>query len=92
VAYGLEITPNRLSQVESGEAFLRSLGVTGDLRVRHHGTYARLEVGLDQMERVRRSWVAVEAAFLELGFSSIELDPNGYRRGGLLALATLSPG
>ena len=91
VAYGLAITPERLSQVERGEDFLRGLGVTGDLRVRHHGDHARLEVRLDQMERVRSSWPAVEAAFLDLGFGAVELDPNGYRRGGLLALATPLP-
>jgi uncharacterized protein len=90
VAYGMAITPERLNQVEGGEAFLRDLGVTGDLRVRHHGDYARLEVRPDQMERVWHRWPAIEAAFLELGFSRVELDPNGYRRGGLLALATLS--
>ncbi|HEX6435297.1 MAG TPA: ATP-dependent sacrificial sulfur transferase LarE, partial [Gemmatimonadales bacterium] len=55
VAYGLAITPERLRQVEDGEAFLRSLGVTGDLRVRHHGVHARLEVTPDQMARVRLS-------------------------------------
>ena len=91
VLYGLEITPERLGQVEAGEAFLRSLGIEGDLRVRHHGARARLEVTPDQMERVRLSWLSIEAAFLELGFSAVELDPNGYRRGGLLALAP-SPG
>jgi uncharacterized protein len=90
VAYGLTITPERLSQVERGEAFLRGLGVTGDLRVRHHGARARLEVLPDQMERVRHSWGVVQEAFLQLGFSAVELDPNGYRRGGLLALATPS--
>jgi pyridinium-3,5-biscarboxylic acid mononucleotide sulfurtransferase len=91
VAYGLAITPERLDQVEGGEAFLRSVGVSGDLRVRHHGTHARIEVTPDQMERVRHSWAAIEDAFLALGFSAVELDPQGYRRGGLLALATPSP-
>lgn len=86
VAYGLEITPARLRQVEEGESFLRSLGVTGDLRVRHHGQKARLEVAPDQMERVRVHWARVDATFTELGFAEVELDPNGYRRGGLLAL------
>lgn len=90
VAYGLTITPERLRQVERGEAFLRSLGVTGDLRVRHHGRYARIEVRPDQIEYVRRSWPAVEATFVELGFTGVELDPNGYRRGGLLTLAAPS--
>jgi uncharacterized protein len=90
VAYGLTITAQRLSQVERGEAFLRGMGVTGDLRVRHHGDYARVEVRPDQIERLRLRWPAVEAAFLELGFTAVELDPKGYRRGGLLALTTPS--
>jgi uncharacterized protein len=91
VAYGLEITPERLTQVEQGESFLRTLGITGDLRVRHHGYRARIEVGVDQMERVRNSWNLIEARFARLGFVAVELDPRGYRRGGLLALAARSP-
>ena len=50
VQYGLEITPSRLQQVERAEALLRELGVTGDLRVRHHGDVARIEV--------EPSWIA----------------------------------
>jgi uncharacterized protein len=87
IAYGLAITPVRLRQVEQGESLLRSLGVQGDLRVRHHGERARVEVAPDQMERVREHWDTIGAAFTELGFSAVELDPRGYRRGGLLALA-----
>ena len=84
VAYGLAITPERLRQVEEGEAFLRELGITGDLRVRHHDARARLEVEPAQFERVRDAWAAVEARFAALGFAAVELDPRGYRRGGLL--------
>ncbi|HEY8196449.1 MAG TPA: ATP-dependent sacrificial sulfur transferase LarE [Gemmatimonadales bacterium] len=91
VLYGLEITPERLRQVEQGEAYLRSLGVSGDLRVRHHGGKARLEVAPDQMDRLRSSWDTIAAVFMELGFAAVELDPAGYRRGGLLALAPRSP-
>ena len=91
VLYGLEITPERLRQVEHGEAYLRSLGISGDLRVRHHGGKACLEVAPDQMERLRRSWDAIAAVFMELGFAAVELDPAGYRRGGLLAIAPRSP-
>jgi uncharacterized protein len=87
VVYGLQITPRRLRQVEDGEAYLRSLGITGDLRVRHHGDHARLEVSLDQMPHVREAWASVAAFFAALGFARVELDPAGYRRGGLLALA-----
>jgi len=85
--YGLEITPARLRQVEEGEAYLRSLGVAGDLRVRHHGRRARIEVSAAELERGREAWAAVTAFFGGLGFENVELDPAGYRRGSLLALA-----
>jgi uncharacterized protein len=91
VLYGLEITSERLRQVEKGESFLRSLGVRGDLRVRHHGEKARLEVVPDQMERIRANWKAIDDVFAELGFAAVELDPDGYRRGGLLAIAPRIP-
>jgi uncharacterized protein len=87
VLYGLGITAGRLRQVEQGEAYLRTLGVSGDLRVRHHGEKARLEVAPDQMDRLRTNWGTIQAFFANLGFDTVELDANGYRRGGLLALA-----
>jgi pyridinium-3,5-biscarboxylic acid mononucleotide sulfurtransferase len=91
IVYGLAVTPGRLRQVEQGELFLRSLGISGDLRVRHHGSRARIEVAPDQMERARAEWDRIERTLTQLGFSSVELDPEGYRRGGLLALAPQLP-
>ena len=90
VRYGISITPERLAQVEQGEAFLRGLGVAGDLRVRHLGESARIEVAPDELDRVRGAWDAVVGHFAALGFASVELDPRGYRRGSLLLLD--SPG
>jgi len=87
VVYGLQITPARLRQVEQGEVYLRSLGVTGDLRVRHHGDRARIEASPSEFDRIRGAWDAVRAHFRGLGIEEVELDPVGYRRGGLLALA-----
>ena len=87
VRYGLEITTERLRQVEEGEAFLRSLGVTGDLRVRHHGQHASVEVTEREMPLLRSRWDVVGRFFTELGFDDVELDERGYRRGRLLALA-----
>jgi uncharacterized protein len=77
--------------VERAEAYLRSLGVRGDLRVRHHGGKARLEVAPDQMDRLRMRWDTITAFFGELGFAAVELDPKGYHRGGLLAIVPRSP-
>jgi len=91
VRYGLEITSERLRQVEQGEAFLRSLGVTGDLRVRHLGPRATVEVAADQIDRLRVQWQSVDAAFGELGFTEVVLDPAGYRRGALLTIAPHTP-
>ena len=87
IRYGLPATRERLAQVEQGEAYLRSLGVTGDLRVRHHGATARLEIEPEQHERLRAGWDVVAAFFAALGFASVELDPRGYRRGSLLTVS-----
>jgi uncharacterized protein len=86
IRYGLEVTPARLQQVEAGEAFLRTLGVAGDLRVRHHDAAARIEVQPEAMPRVQAAWEQVETTFRQLGFAAVTLDPRGYRRGALLQL------
>ncbi|MGH7645254.1 MAG: ATP-dependent sacrificial sulfur transferase LarE [Gemmatimonadales bacterium] len=83
--YGLEITPERLRQVEQSEAYLRGLGVTGDLRVRHHGASARIEVEPRWIAWVEQRLDGISARLQGLGFAAVEVDPRGYRRGGLLA-------
>src|SRR6266853_5432390 len=87
VAYGIAITPGRLAQVEQGEAYLRELGVTGDLRLRHHGdrTGARIEVEPRWIPLVTARLTEVQEHLAGLGFAAVEVDPRGYRRGGLLA-------
>jgi pyridinium-3,5-biscarboxylic acid mononucleotide sulfurtransferase len=85
VAYGVRITSQRLAQVEQAEAYLRSHGVTGDLRVRHHGDRASIEVEPPWIEWVGARLPAVRDHFTALGFTVVEVDPRGYRRGSLLA-------
>lgn len=84
VRYGLQITPRRLQQVEQAEAFLRELGVAGDLRVRHHGETARIEVEPRWIPWLRDRMPGVTERLVALGFGTVELDPHGYRRGSLL--------
>jgi uncharacterized protein len=84
VLYGLEVNPERLRQVEEGEAFLRELGVVGDLRVRHRGDEARIEASPAQFELIRQERSAIARRFTALGFSRVNLDLAGYRRGSLL--------
>jgi uncharacterized protein len=84
VMYGLSVTRDRLRQVEDGEAYLRDLGVRGDLRVRHRGAEACIEVLPNQFERVRAHQDAIAARLVALGFHRVTLDLRGYRRGSLL--------
>jgi len=87
VQYGLAITPERLRQVERAEDFLRRLGITGDLRVRHLGDRARIEVAPGEFELVDRHWADIVSHLSGLGFETVERDARGYRRGSLLVLA-----
>jgi uncharacterized protein len=86
VAYGIPITSQRLAQVERAEAYLRELGVRGDLRVRHHGDQggARIEVEPGWVPWVTERLAAVRERLTALGFAGVEVDPRGYRRGSLL--------
>ncbi len=84
VQYGLSITPSRLRQVEQSEAFLRELGVVGDLRVRHHGEVARIEVEPSWISWIEARRHAITDHLTNLGFARVEVDPRGYRRGSLL--------
>jgi uncharacterized protein len=82
LVYGLEVTPERLAQVERAESLLRSRGLR-ELRVRHHGDAARIEVAPDELERAGAVVPAVAEAIRSLGFGRVLLDVEGYRRGAL---------
>lgn len=84
VMYGLEVRPDRLRQVEASESLLHELGIEGDVRVRHRGDEARIEVIPSQFDQVRAHRARIAARFRELGFRRVTLDLNGYERGSLL--------
>ena len=84
VLYGLTVTPDRLRQVERAEAVLRDVGVSGDLRVRHRGAEARIEVAAEHIPVVRRHGDFIAARLRGLGFERVTVDLLGYRRGNLL--------
>jgi len=82
--YGQEITPEKLAQVARAEEFLRREGLL-QVRVRHHGEIARLEVGPEELER---AFAMREEIFTELrdaGFLYVTLDLAGYKSGSLNA-------
>ena len=90
--YGTAVTIERLRQIEVAEEELRKLGVRGDLRVRHHGQTARVEIDVRELPSWTRPAQAarLRAAILSAGFAEVEIDPRGYRSGSLNVLAGVS--
>ncbi len=84
IPYGEKVTDEKLDQVERAEDFLRELGFRV-VRVRHHGSVARIEVGREEMERFLDEEIRAEIdrALRSLGFLYITLDLQGYRVGSL---------
>ena len=82
--YGQEITPEKLSQVARAEEFLRRKDFQ-QVRVRHHGEIARLEVGPDELERAFAMREEISAELIDAGFLYVTLDLAGYRSGSLNA-------
>src|SRR5262252_3908619 len=84
IPYGTAITREILGQVEHAEALLRDLGFE-ELRVRHHGETARLEVPLAQLARLvePEARARVVDGLKSLGFRWVTLDLEGLRSGNL---------
>jgi uncharacterized protein len=80
--YGTPVTLGRLAAVEAAEAALHALGF-GQLRVRHHGDAARLEVEPTELDAVMARRAEVVAAVRAAGFTYVSLDLEGFRSGSL---------
>jgi uncharacterized protein len=85
VAYGEEVTPERVAMIDQAEQHLRSLGLR-ELRVRYHkGDLARIEVPPQSIPRLAEPAVYEDLVrhFKSLGFKYITLDLEGLRSGSL---------
>ena len=84
LVYGLEISEERLTQIEKAEDFLRSLGLV-EFRVRHHDTIARIEAHQEDFKKVtaepNRSKIIKKLK--SLGFKYITIDIQGFRSGAM---------
>lgn len=87
IAYGVEVTPERLDRVARAESFLRTLGLS-QLRVRDHGELARIEVPVADVARIASDEIrsSVAAYLRELGFAYVTLDLEGFRSGSMNAV------
>jgi len=84
IPYGTAVTVEALRRVERAEEAVRSLGFR-ELRVRHLGAAARVEIAADELPRLASQPLraAVLQAVRDAGYSEVLIDPQGYRRGRL---------
>jgi len=89
LTYGLEVTEERLKQVDEAEDFLRKLGFV-EFRVRHHDTIARIEVRPEDMEKLttESERQKIVEKLKSIGFKYITVDLQGFRSGSLNELLT----
>lgn len=92
VPYGEPITREKLDQIGRAEAALRALGFR-ELRVRHHGSVARVELPRADLARVLTGGLADEivARVRAAGFAFVALDLEGLRSGSLNRLLPNHP-
>lgn len=82
VPYGTSVTPRLLSQIERAEAALFDLGFR-ELRVRHHGDVARLEVPEGDLLRALQQREEITKALRATGYTYVTLDLAGLRTGSM---------
>ena len=82
IPYGTQVSVGILSRVDRAESALRRLGF-GQLRLRHYDTIARIEVPLEDLERVVALRDAVVDAVKAAGYTYVTVDLEGFRSGNL---------
>jgi len=82
--YGTAITEDRLRRIDEAEEYVRSLGIT-QVRVRHHGDIARIEVPIAEMDKVvrKKQMPRLVHKLKGLGYRYVTIDLEGYRTGSM---------
>jgi len=79
IPYGTAIKQEILKLIDVSEDYIKQLGIN-DVRVRYHGTIARIEVKEDEMLKILEQRKQIAEALIQYGFSHITLDLKGYQR------------
>ena len=82
IPYGQEVTVEKLQQIEEAENMLNALGFK-DVRVRHFGVIAKIEVPADQLEKLKMYSETIRKNILDIGFENCEIDEEGLVSGKL---------
>ncbi len=81
--YEEELKFDLIKQIAEGELYLRSIGVKGDLRLRRHGSLARIEVSADDVSLIVAQREHINARLREIGFLYVTLDLCGFQSGSM---------
>jgi pyridinium-3,5-biscarboxylic acid mononucleotide sulfurtransferase len=82
VPAGTRVSPEVLARIEAAEAGVRALGFV-ELRVRHHGELARIELPIAELPRALERRAELLAAVKRAGYLFVALDLAGFRSGSL---------
>jgi uncharacterized protein len=82
IPYGTPVTVEALDQIGAAEAFLRGLGIR-QLRVRHHGDVARIEVESENIAAVVENRERIVRRLKNLGYQYVTIDLAGFRSGSM---------
>jgi uncharacterized protein len=91
IPYGIPVTAETLNKIAQGEKYLHSLGLR-QLRLRHHGDIARIELDPEDMEKIIKANIrqGIVANLKALGYKYVALDLTGYRIGSLNEVLNIS--
>ena len=89
IPHGTPVTEATLRQVEEAEAWTRDRFAIRILRVRHEGETARIETEPADIPRLVDSLAVLRKEFSRWGFSTVLIDPGGYRRPDPLPIANM---
>jgi uncharacterized protein len=82
IPHGTQVTVEALRQIETAEAAIKALGFK-QVRVRHHGDVARIEVEPAEIARLVSEREQVVEALQSAGYKFVSLDLEGYATGSL---------
>ncbi len=82
IPYGMPVTRQALEQIDRAEQAVHSLGIR-QVRVRHHGALARLEVEPDDLPTLVAHRERIVQTLHALGYTYVTIDLDGYRMGSL---------
>ena len=83
IAYGVQITNERVRRIEKAENFIKKLIKTDFIRVRDHGDYARIELKKKDIKTAAKKHDLISEKLHKLGYKFVALDMDGYRQGSL---------